>query len=293
MSQTITVFGFGPLGEAIARRLLAGNYQVNIWNRSPERLLSLAEAGAIVKASASQAIKSADTIVCALPDAVAIQEVLFDVDWAHELHGRMVINFSSVNPSRSQALMDAFQAHQARYVEVAALGSVADLANGHLQLLVGAEPDDFAPVASLLNDISSRVTVLEDVGKAVAIKQALQQMSATLFCAFAASVGLIREQGVEVDQFMDFLRASAMYTPLFDQKLPRMLSRDYSNASLPAKHLERELKLFLEEAEDLGINAHHVQSIRDLLSLCVARGMQDLDFTAVYDVLSPPGEEDI
>jgi 3-hydroxyisobutyrate dehydrogenase len=98
---------------------------------------------------------------------------------------------------------------------------------------------------------------------------------------------------VEVDQFMDFLRASAMYTPLFDQKLPRMLSRDYSNASLPAKHLERELKLFLEEAEDLGINAHHVQSIRDLLSLCVARGMQDLDFTAVYDVLSPPGEEDI
>ena len=291
MSETVSLFGSGAMGNAIARRLLVKQYQLNVWNRTPEKLVTLAEAGAFVKSSAANTIKSAKTIVCILPDVIAIQEVLFDVDWAHELHGRTVINFGSVNPSRSQALMDAFQAHQATYVEVAAIGSVDDVANGNLQLLVGAEEQDYQQVSRLLNDISNRVNFIGDVGAAAALKLALQQMAASLFCAFSSSIGMIKEQGLDVDMFMDFLRASPFYTPLFDQKLPRILGRDYARSSLPGKHLERDLKLFLEEAEELGLNAHHVESIRELLALCVARGMHDMDYTAVHDVINPPKED--
>jgi 3-hydroxyisobutyrate dehydrogenase len=291
MSETVTLFGIGALGEALARRLLARQYRVNVWNRTPEKLVNLAEAGAVVKSTAANAIKSANTILCILPDVVAIQEVLFDVEWAHELHGRMVINFGAVNPSRSQALMDAFQAHQANYVEVAAIGSVDDVANGNLQLLVGATHAEFKQVSSLLGELSNRITHVGDVGNAAALKLALQQMAASLFCAFSSSLSMIREQGLDIDVFMDFLRASPLYTPLFDQKLPRLLGRDYARSSLPARHLERDLKLFLEEAEELGLNAHHVESIKELMALCVARGMHDMDYTVVYDVINPPKEE--
>lgn len=285
------MFGFGAMGEAIARRLLSQQYRLNIWSRTPEKLISLAETGALVKSSAAETIKSADIIVCVLSDVVALQEVLFDVDWAHELHGRMVINFGSVNASRSQALMDAFQAHQANYVEVAAMGGVDDIANGNLQLLVGASEQDYQQVRAILDDISGRVNYIGEVGDAVTYKLALQQISASVFCAFASSISLIHEQGLELDQFMDFLRASPFYSPMLDQKLPRVLSRDYSRSNLPSKHLERDLKLFLEDAEELGFNAHHVDGVKELIGLCVARGMGDMDFTAVYEVINPPKEE--
>ena len=78
---------------------------------------------------------------------------------------------------------------------------------------------------------------------------------------------------------------------MFDQKLPRLLSREYSRSNMPAKHLARDLKLFLEEMEELGVNAHHVESVAELVGLCVARGMQDMDFTAIYDVINPPKDE--
>ena len=292
MSETISLFGVGAMGEAIAQRLLAKRYQLNVWSRTPEKLATLAEAGAIVKSSAANAIKSANVILCVLPDVIAIQEVLFDVEWAHELHGRTVINFGAVNTSRSQALMDAFQAHQASYVEVAAIGSVNDVANGNLQLLVGAAGPDFQRVSGLLHELSNRISFVGDVGNAVALKLAMQQMAATLFCAFSSSIGMIKEQGLDVDVFLDFLRASPLYTPLFDQKLPRILGRDYDRPSLPARHLERDLKLFLEETEELGLNVNHVESIKDLIGLCVARGMQDMDYTAVYDVINPPKDDD-
>lgn len=291
MSEAVSLFGFGAMGDAIARRLLAKHYPLNVWNRSPEKLATLAEAGAIVKSSAANAIKSAKTIVCVLPDVVAIQEVLFDVDWAHELHERVVINFGAANSSRSQALMDAFQAHQARYIEVAAIGSVDDVANGNLQLLVGSTEQEYQQVSGLLNDLSSRVAYIGAVGDAVATKLALQQMAATLVCAFSTSIGLVKEQGLDIDLFMDLLRVSPLYTPLFDQKLPRLLGRDYARSALPARNLERDLKLFLEQAEELGLNAHHVQGVKELIALVVARGMQDMDYTAVYDVINPPKEE--
>lgn len=291
MSKMLSMFGFGAMGDAIARRLLLEQYQLNAWSRTPESLIPLAEAGAMVKSSAAETIKSADTIICVLSDIVALQEVLFDVDWAHELHGRTVINFGSVNASRSQALMDAFQAHQAKYVEVAAMGSVDDIANGNLQLLVGASEQDYQQVRAILDDISRRVIYIGEVGDAVTYKLALQQIAASVFCAFASSISLIQEQGLELDQFMDFLRASPFYSPMFDQKLPRVISRDYSRSSLPSKNLEKDLKLFLEDAEELGFNAHHVESVQELIGLCVARGMHDMDFTAVYDVINPPKEE--
>lgn len=292
MGKTVTFFGFGAMGLAIARRLLSRQYQLNVWNRSAEKLISLAESGAIVKASPAEAIRSSDTIVSVLPDLSALQEVLFDKDWAHALHGRCIIHFGSVNPSRSQAIMDAFHAHQASYVEVAALGSVDDVAAGNLQLLIGASEEDYTKVQPILSDLSDQVRYIGEVGDAVAMKLAMQQMTATVFCAFAASLSLVREQGLSVDLFMEFLRRSPLYSPIFDQKLPRLLSRDYSQSSLPAKHLERELKLFLEEAEELGFNSHHVESIRDLIGFCVARGMHDMDFTAVYDVINPPRDEE-
>jgi len=292
MSKTVTQFGFGPLGLAVAGRLLANGYVINAWNRSPEKLIPLAEKGVIVKASAAEAIRSTETLICVLPDPASLQEALFDQDWAHDLEGRCVIHFGSVNPSRSQAIMDAFNAHQANYVEVAALGSVDDVFSGNLQLLIGSEPEDFQRVRQLLEELSDHVTYIGDVGSAVAIKLALQQLLASLFCGFSSSISLIREKGLSVDEFMDFIRRSPLYTPLFDQKLPRILGRDYSHPSLPGKHLVQDLKLFMEEAEDLGLNPYSVSSILDLINFSVARGAGDMDFTAVYDVLHPPKDDE-
>ena len=292
MPQKVTQFGFGQLGLAIAKRLLSSGYSINAWNRSPEKLTALAEQGVIVKATAAQAIKSAEILISILPDPLALQEVLFDKDWAHDLEGRCVIHFGSVNPSRSQAIFDAFSAHQARYVEVAALGSVNDVFHGNLKMLVACEQGDYQQVKPLLDDLSDHVTYFGDIGSAVAVKLAMQQLLASQFCAFSSSISLIMELGLNVDSFMEFVRQSPLYAPLFDQKLPRILGRDYSHPNLPGRHLEQDLKLFMEEAEETGLNSHNVASVLELINFSVARGAGEVDFTAVYDVLHPPKDDD-
>lgn len=290
MVSTVAMFGFGEVGAGMALRLLSRGYTVNIWNRTPEKLSNLIEAGAVIQESEVENIKSADVIISVLPDSPALQDVLFHNDWAHELHGRTVLHFGSLNASRSQAFMDAFQAHQANYIEVAAMGNRDQVQNGEWQLFVGAERADFENVEQLLGDLSDQVTYIGSVGEASAMKLALQQLSASVFCAFSSSLSLIKESGGDVEMFMNFLRQSPAYAPMFDKALNVLLDRQYDDKSMPSKHIEQDLKLFLEHAEELGLTTHHVESIRELIGFCVARGMKDVDYTVVHDIISPPKE---
>ncbi len=290
MTTTVAMFGFGEVGLAMAARLLSLGYVVNVWSRSPEKLTALKEAGAVVQATEVDAIKSAELIISSLPDSPSLQEVLFHNDWAHELHGRTILHFGSLNTSRSQAIMDAFQAHQSSYIEVAALGNRQQVNSGEWQLFVGAEQTDYESVKYLLADLSNNVTYIGAVGDAAALKLALQQLSVSMFCAFSSSLSLIKESGVDIDVFMKFVRESTVYAPMFDNVLAALLDRDYTQAVTPSKHIEKDLKLFLEAADELGLTTHHVESIRELIGFCVARGLKDLDFTAVHDVINPPKE---
>ncbi|WP_455374679.1 NAD(P)-dependent oxidoreductase [Kaarinaea lacus] len=290
MTKTVAIFGFGEVGIAMATRLLSRGYTVNVWSRSPEKLKVLEETGAIVQPTEVDNIKSADLIISSLPDSPSLQEVLFHNDWAHELHGRTVIHFGSLNTSRSQAIMDAFQAHQSSYIEVAALGNRDQVDSGEWQLFVGAEEQEFQDIRGLLEDLSSNVTYIGQVGDAAALKLALQQLTASVFCAFSSSISLIKESGVDINVFMKFLRESPAYAPMFDNVLNALLGRDYTRSVTPSKHIEKDLKLFLEAADELGLTTHHVESIRELIGFCVARGLQDLDFTSVHDVINPPKE---
>lgn len=290
MPTAVAMFGFGEVGAAMALRLLSLGYTVNVWGRSPEKLNALKEAGAIVHETEVENIKSSQIIISVLPDPLSLQEVLFHKDWAHELRGRTVLHFGSLNTSRSQAFMDAFQAHQSTYVEVAALGNRDQVQGGDWQLFVGAEKEDYDAVKELLSDLSKHVAYIGPVGAAVAIKLSLQQMTVSVLCAFSASISLVRESGGDVDLFMGFLRQSPVYAPMFDKALDILMNRDYAQSSKPGKHIEQDLKLFLEHAEELGLTTHHVESVRELVGLSVAKGMQEFDFEAVHDVINPPKE---
>ena len=80
----------------------------------------------------------------------------------------------------------------------------------------------------------------------------MNQLIAGLTSSFSLSLSLIEKEAVDVDQFMEVVRSSALYAPTFDKKLDRMLERDFSNPNFPSKHLSKDTKLFLDVAKQLG-----------------------------------------
>lgn len=292
IKPTVAVFGTGLMGAPIAERLLDVGYKVVVWNRTPQKAEALAQKGALVAETAVQAVKSAEVLITWLADRVAIQEVLFPAERASLLEGKTILQMATIGPSHSRGLEDAAIAHGAQYLEAPVLGSIPEARKGTLLVMVGATPRQFERFNPLLSVFGENPLHVGEVGQAAAMKLAFNQLIAGLTASFSLSLGLIQKEGVRVEQFMDMLRDSALYAPTFDKKLLRMLDRDYANPNFPTRHLLKDADLFLDAAAEHGLTAQCLQGVRDTVAIALAKGLADMDYSAINEVINPPCEDE-
>jgi 3-hydroxyisobutyrate dehydrogenase-like beta-hydroxyacid dehydrogenase len=80
MTETKMKLGFigtGRMGGAMVARLLAATHEVGVYNRTPEKVKPLADAGARIVASAADAARYGDVVYTMLADDAALEDVVF------------------------------------------------------------------------------------------------------------------------------------------------------------------------------------------------------------------------
>ena len=77
-NPTIGFIGIGLMGKPMVNRLLSAGFKVNIWNRSPEKLLELVTAGASAFDSIEQLVVASDVIILCLKDTEVVETVLLN-----------------------------------------------------------------------------------------------------------------------------------------------------------------------------------------------------------------------
>ena len=70
--------GIGLMGKPMTLRLLAAGFSVKVWNRSPEKLLPVIEAGAYACNTIAELVGVSDVILLCLSDTTAVEAVLHD-----------------------------------------------------------------------------------------------------------------------------------------------------------------------------------------------------------------------
>ncbi|MEW2525580.1 NAD(P)-binding domain-containing protein [Streptomyces sp. NPDC047071] len=101
MSQSVTVLGLGPMGQAMAGAFLDRGYEVTVWNRTPSRAAALVERGARLAATPEEALRANDLVVLSLIDYDAMYTALQGAEAA--VAGRVLVNLSSDVPEKARA----------------------------------------------------------------------------------------------------------------------------------------------------------------------------------------------
>ena len=283
----IGFLGTGLMGQPMVLRLLEENYSVTVYNRTKSKLQSLVEAGAIASDSPEEVIEQADCIILMLSDAAAIAATLLSDPAKGYLANRIVIQMGTIAPSQSQSIRDAVVDAGGEYLEAPVLGSIPQVKTGELLVMVGSTQAQFDRYTELLKCYSPEPMYVGEVGTAAAMKLALNQLIAGLTSTFALSLSLVRQQGVNVEQFMDVVRKSALYAPTFDKKLDRMCDRNFENPNFPTKHLLKDTDLFLTQAAELGLNTKSLEGIKEIIETAIAIGLADKDYSAIYSAIDP------
>lgn len=283
----IAFLGTGLMGQPMAARLAGAGHEVWAYNRTRDKAEALAAQGCRVADEPGAAVQAAEGVVLMLSDEAAIRQALLRGAGAH-LDGRSVVQMGTIGPAQSKALAAEVEALGGDYLEAPVLGSIPEAREGRLIVMVGASPQQFARWAPVLAALGPDPLHLGAVGRAAAVKLALNQLIGSLTTAFSLSLALVQREGVDPEAFMGILRQSALYAPTFDKKLARMLSHDYGNPNFPTRHMLKDVRLVLGEAERLGLASGMLAGVRDVLEDSVARGLADGDYSALFEAVAAP-----
>ena len=271
----------------MVQRLLNFGHTIIAYNRTAEKAKDLRTAGAEITTDADVAARAADIWIAMLSNYPALQNVLFSAPPDHYA-GKTCIQMGTISPAESVLSKQQMTNSGGEYMEAPVLGSIPQVENGSLFILFGGSQAQFKQWDVLLSQFGDKRYYIGQVGQAAGIKLALNQLIASLTSAFAMSLSYVQELNIAVDQFMEILKASALYAPTFDKKLTRMLHAEFSQPNFPVKHLLKDVRLIVEEFQSAGIGCEPMLGVAEILHRAINLGYGDLDYSALYSAIRPP-----
>src|SRR5690554_6206622 len=282
----IAILGGGLMGSSLAEHLLTRQCELSIYNRSIEKIAALTAQGAHICHTPTEAIQHSEIVILLLSDADAITTVLDNIE-LNAFNNKLFIQMGTIAPQQSQQIEAQLHNVGASYLECPVLGSLPEARSGKLILMAAGKEEHYQRALPLLQIIGETPRLIGKTGQGAAVKLAMNQLIAGLTATFSLSLALIEEYQIDVEQFMQIVRESALYAPTFDKKLERMLNQQFSHPNFPTKHLAKDVRLFLEVAESLRLNTLGLEGINRLLDNAMAMGLEDTDYSALYAAISP------
>src|SRR5215213_9530516 len=164
--------GLGAMGAPMARNLLEAGHELAAWNRSPERVDPLVEAGAYRADSPADAASGTRATILMLTNAEAVQEVLFgDKGVVKGLPaGAAVINMGTIGAVATMRIAKALGDLGYRMLDAPVAGSTPVAAAGELDIMVGADEQTFEEFEPVLAAMGEKISHMGEVGSGARMK---------------------------------------------------------------------------------------------------------------------------
>ena len=202
----LAVLGMGRMGHAVAERLLGGDHEVTVWNRTPHKADDLVAKGAREGATPAAAAEETEATFTSLADDAAVRIVVTGQDGvAAGLGDGVLIDASTVSPETTADLAKAVGGH---LLASPILGSPTAVVSGEAGYLIGGPRelyDRLAPAYDLLTESGRRVYVGEDARVATTLKLLSNYLLMSGIATLAETVATAQAVGLPDELIREYL----------------------------------------------------------------------------------------
>jgi len=198
---TLGFIGIGLMGKPMTLRLLNAGFSVNVWNRSPEKLKPVTDAGACAYSSIADLVNASDVIILCLADTAVVESVVRNDILANGSAGKLLIDLSSIHPENTRQL--AALLHEKcgmGWVDTPVSGGVAGAEQGNLAIMAGGSAEDIAIARTVLAPLYKQLTHMGDVGSGQVTKICNQMIVSCNVLVIAEMIALAKQAGVDAGQ---------------------------------------------------------------------------------------------
>ena len=255
---------------------------VTAWDREPEHLERLCEAGAHRVDSPRAAVGSGTVAITMLPTADIVLEDLADAlaDWPSET---VWLQMSSVGATESDRLAAAATDHDITQFDAPVSGSTQVARAGELTVLASGPEAGRDVVAPVLEALGS-VHWVGPAGKGSRLKLAVNNWMVGSVAALAETLALCEAMDLDPEHLVSLLDGGPLGSPYGVQKLGEMRERSYP-AGFPVRLAVKDLQLVKEVAEQAELTLPLLEVLLERFGTAGAGGHADEDLAAVFETV--------
>ncbi|ARU89310.1 NAD(P)-dependent oxidoreductase [Pseudomonas sp. M30-35] len=247
--------GIGLMGLPMTRRLLAADYPLTVWNRSPDKCQPLIEQGASAVGHPAQLCAKADIVMLCLANTDVVREVVFGPGGVVETAkpGQLLVDFSSLDPAQTREMAAELERRTGmRWVDAPVSGGTAGAEAGSLAIMAGGTVADIEQIRPVLAHLGQRLTRMGDVGAGQVTKVCNQMIVACNALVIAEVVALAEKSGVDASLIAPALAGGFADSKPLQILAPQMAASEFEPIKWHVRTLLKDLDTAVRVAQQTG-----------------------------------------
>jgi 3-hydroxyisobutyrate dehydrogenase-like beta-hydroxyacid dehydrogenase len=283
----VSVVGVGNMGGAMAQRLLALGWPVQVCDVRPERLQLLASFGAVGHVLPDVSAMNSVVCIVAVVDAAQTEAVLFG---PHGLApalpmGSVVMLCPTLAPEDVEAFARRLVPFGLHAVDAPMSGGPVRALDGSMSLMVACASTVLERYQALFDALSSWVFhVSERVGDGARTKLVNNLAAAINLVGAAEVLVMAQKMGLDLGRTLDVIEQSSGQSWIGSDRMRRAIAGDYAPRA-HLKLLQKDTRLAVAAAQAAGFAGPLGASARDVFASASAAGLDALDDAALFDWL--------
>ena len=282
MKDKIGLVGLGLVGTAIAERLLAADFEVIGFDIDSARFQHLEELGGNSDGSPAEVAQQVDRIILSLPDTNIVKQVVEGPSGLLEAKTppKYIIDTTTGDPEETVAIAQRLVQRGIYLLDSTISGSSRQVRNKEAIFMVGGEQTGFETCSDIFQTLSEKIFYLGPSGNGSKAKLASNLILGLNRAALAEGLVFANKLGLELETFLEMLKATPAYSAVMDAKGKKMLNGDFTAESRIRQHY-KDVSLILKYAEKAGQELPLSRVHLDALEKAIEAGDGDLDNAAI------------
>jgi 3-hydroxyisobutyrate dehydrogenase-like beta-hydroxyacid dehydrogenase len=276
--------GIGRMGRGIAGRILTGENDLVVYNRTPEKAQELAAAGARVAASIAEACEDREVVITMVADDAALEEVTLGNGALRDslAEGAIHMTMGTHGVATVRTLTAAHTAAGQVMIAAHAVGRPDVAAAGQIGIIVGGQPDAIRRCDPLFEVIGRRTFEAgQEPAAASAIKLANNFVLGCAIEVMGEAFSLARKYGVSPQVLYDLMTDGLFAAPAYKVYGQIMVDEAYDKVGFTADLGLKDANLVLDAAGLARLPMPSANVLRDRLLGAVAHGDGGKDWAVV------------
>ena len=282
----IAFIGMGTMGAPMALNILKAGHEVVVHNRTREKELPLADAGALRADTPREAAAGVEIIITCVSDTPDVEAIVLGAEGIIQAApaGSLVIDMSTISPTATRHMAATLTEKEIRMIDAPVSGGSEGAQNGTLAIMVGGEAEDVQHAMPVLEAMGKTITHVGGIGSGQITKAINQVILAGTFMGVAEGMVLGMKAGLDMQKVTEAISGGAAGSWVLSNRAMNMVNNTYPLGFRTRLH-HKDLRIALEAARDLGVTLPASALMDQIENGIIGRGYGDEDMSGIARTL--------